>query len=92
MPALSTYRIEVYSLVDEADLNAASPVKLTIQEKRMDTTLLSIQTDQSGMVGAIRHLHGLGIVLRSIIWMPGNPPEAEQSQNKTGACFPDYDL
>jgi hypothetical protein len=33
---------------------------------RLTTTLSGIVTDQAGLLGLIRHLHGLGIVLLSV--------------------------
>jgi hypothetical protein len=37
---------------------------------RMVTTLSGLVIDQSGLVGLIRHLHGLGLVLLSIERVP----------------------
>jgi hypothetical protein len=35
-------------------------------EQLEQTTLLTVRTDQSGMIGLIRHLHGLGLMLLSV--------------------------
>ena len=66
MDDIRTYQIEVRGQVDENKLNATSPIQMTVV--RMDTalTLFTIYTDQSGLVGLIRHLHGRGLELLSI--------------------------
>ena len=66
MDDIRTYQIEVRGQVDENELNATSPIQMTVV--RMDTalTLFTIYTDQSGLVGLIRHLHGRGLELLSI--------------------------
>ena len=67
------YRIKVRGLVDESDLNAMSPLQITMVqadadgEDRCAATLLTIHADQSGLIGLIRHLHGRGLVLLSVI-------------------------
>ncbi len=66
MENLSTYFIRVRGQVEEEDLNAASPLRLTVKQVEDAIALITIQTDQSGMVGLIRHLHGLGLLILSV--------------------------
>jgi|WetSurMetagenome_2_1015567.scaffolds.fasta_scaffold1568892_2 hypothetical protein len=70
MATTSRYGITVRGQVGEGDINAGSPVEMEILEARTDQTLIAVRGDQAGMIGAIRHLHGLGIVLLSIMWSP----------------------
>jgi hypothetical protein len=53
---------------------------MEILEAQVDQTRIAVRGDQAGMIGAVRHLHGLGIVLLSILWAPveanhGDTPE-----------------
>ena len=61
-----TYRIEVRGQVDERDLNAGSPLRVTVEWAATTATSCTIRADQSGLVGLIRHLHGRGFVLLSV--------------------------
>jgi len=61
-----TYQIEVQDQVDENDLNAASPIHIQVTPADLSATLLTVCTDQSGLIGLIRHLHARGLVLLSI--------------------------
>jgi hypothetical protein len=60
------YQIEVRGQVDESDLNAMSPIQTTRVRADPVATLLTIHTDQSGLIGLLRHLHGRGFVFLSI--------------------------
>jgi hypothetical protein len=66
MHDVCTYHIKVRGQVDENTFNATSPLQMTVV--RMDTaaTLFAICTDQSGLIGLIRHLHGHGYVILSV--------------------------
>ncbi len=66
MDDICTYQILIHGQVDEDDLNDDSPLRLTVEQAGMDVTLLAVRTDQAGLIGLIRHLHGLGFVLLSI--------------------------
>ena len=67
MHNICTYRIEVRDQVSENDLNATSPLQVTVVQENTATTLFTICADQSGLVGLMRHLHGHGFVLLSVI-------------------------
>ncbi len=66
MDDIRTYRIKVRGQVDTNDLNAASPLQMMTERAGTDATQLIICTDQSGLIGLLRHLHGRGLVLLSI--------------------------
>jgi hypothetical protein len=66
------FRIKVRGPVEESDLNAMSPVQITMAQADVDeehpcaATLFTIHADQSGLMGLMRHLHGRGFVLLSV--------------------------
>jgi len=66
MHKFCTYQIEVRGQVDGKDLNAMSPVQVTVVRADATSTLFTICADQSGLVGLMRHLHGRGVVLLSL--------------------------
>jgi hypothetical protein len=70
MEDICTYWIEIRGRAHAEDLNAASSLVLVVEQSGPDSTLLSTRTDQSGLVGIIRHLHGMGIILLSIQVQP----------------------
>lgn len=67
-----TYHIKVRGLVDESDLNTMSPLQAVVM--RVDTdeaypyaaTLCTIHSDQSGLIGLLRYMHGQGFVFLSV--------------------------
>ncbi len=66
MDDIRIYTIEVGDQVDEDDFNATSPLQMTVIKADSDVTLFTICSDQSGLVGMIRHLHRQGFVLLSV--------------------------
>ncbi|RPJ47968.1 MAG: hypothetical protein EHM21_07865 [Chloroflexi bacterium] len=70
MEDVNTYHIRVRGPVEEDDLNAGSPLRLVVVESGPESALLTVSADQAGMVGLIRHLHGLGFVLLAVIRCP----------------------
>ncbi len=66
MNDLCRYYVQVAGRVDEHEANAMSPVELKVERVEGDSTWLSVHTDQSGLVGLMRHLHGLGFVFLSV--------------------------
>ena len=60
------YKIQIHGQVKEEDINRSSPLQFKIEQEGEDSTFIEVQTDQSGLVGLIRHLHGLGLVLASM--------------------------
>ena len=61
-----TYHIEVQGQVDENDLNAMSPLRMTVVRMEEAATLFTTRADQSALIGLIRYLHGRGFVLLSV--------------------------
>ena len=66
MDELCTYQIEIRGRADENDLNAISPFQMAMVRVDAESTLLTVSTDQSGLIGVLRHLHSRGLVLRSV--------------------------
>jgi hypothetical protein len=66
MHVIFTYRIEVRGDVNENDLNMTAPIKIKLLHAGDLASLLTINTDQSGLVGLIRHLHSKGFELLSM--------------------------
>lgn len=66
MNDLCKYRVRIAGRVDERELNVLSPLEMKLEGAEADSTWLSIHTDQSGLVGLMRHLHGLGFVFLSV--------------------------
>ena len=63
MDDLACYTIVVRDPVSETDLNRLSPVQVAVVQIDPAATHLSVQTDQSGIIGLMRHLHALGFVI-----------------------------
>jgi hypothetical protein len=74
MEDVCTYQIRIRGEVDVNDLNALSPTALTALETAKTPactgvytcTIVQVCTDQSGMIGLLRHLHGLGLFFISV--------------------------
>jgi hypothetical protein len=66
MHELYTYHIEIRDQVDENAFNAASPFQMTVLRTGPAATLFAVRTDQSGLIGLLRHLHRQGFVLYSV--------------------------
>ncbi len=60
------YRIEVQGLLDERALNAIGPQQIKVVRTSVDRTEFTARTDQSGLLGLIRTLHGRGLVILSV--------------------------
>ena len=60
------YHIEVRDTVNEATFNMGSPLQITIKRVKREATHFTVRTDQSGLIGLIRHLHQQGFVLLSV--------------------------
>lgn len=66
MDDLHSYEIEILGRVDEKDLNAAGPLQIAVTRTDESATALIARTDQSGLIGLLRHLHGRGAVLLAV--------------------------
>ena len=75
MPDQHTYLIQLRGAVDVDELNARAPLRMT-------TTQVAACTDQAGLIGLLRHLHGLGFQFLSITCEPQHQ-EKEHVEIKT---------
>jgi hypothetical protein len=66
MPDQHTYLIELQGSVEVDELNARAPLKILPVRADSATTLISATSDQAGLIGLLRHLHGLGFQFISI--------------------------
>ncbi len=66
MDDICNYQIELQGQLDEHDLTLAGPLSLTVCQLCPASTLIAVRTDQSGLIGLLRHLHGRGLVLLSV--------------------------
>jgi len=66
MDNVCTYHVVVKGQPDESDLSLGSPLALMVLRESAAATVFTICTDQSGLIGMIRYLHGRGFVLLSI--------------------------
>ena len=86
MDGLYVYEIEIRGRLDEKVLNAVGPLQCSIVRRDTDSTAVSARTDQSGLIGLLRHLHGRGVVLLSIRCRdplsPSSPQIHGQDSNK----------
>ena len=62
----SGYQIEIRGRVDECVLNETGPLQISRLKGDERSTVVEAQTDQSGLIGLLRHLHGRGAVLLSV--------------------------
>ncbi len=63
------YVIRIQGNIDGGFVECFGPVKVTGAEGEgghVISTLSGIVTDQAGLMGLLRHLHGLGVVLLSV--------------------------
>jgi len=73
MNDLCTYTLQLLGQVSESEINALGPLQMTIEKAGPKATWFTIRTDQSGLVGLMRHLHGLGFVFLSITRQDPDP-------------------
>lgn len=57
------YQIEVEGSINEEIFNTASPIQIEVENIQHSITLITVYTDQSGIIGLLRHLHRLGFVV-----------------------------
>jgi hypothetical protein len=66
MNDVGTYLIRLCGQVDEGEINGMSPLPMTLVQADTAATLFTVVTDQSGLIGLMRHVHGLGLKLLSV--------------------------
>ena len=67
MEAVNQYQIEIQGQAEESDLHFFRSLGLTVAASDGTCTQLEIHTDQSGLIGLLRHLHSRCFVLLSVI-------------------------
>lgn len=67
MQAFCPYHIQLQGQVEEAELNAGTPLTMRVVQVDPSATTLTVQTDQSGIIGLLRYLHGQGFMLLSLV-------------------------
>jgi hypothetical protein len=58
--------IELCGQVEVGEINALSPLAIRVERAEPAATVLAACTDQSGLIGLLRHLHGLGFIFLSV--------------------------
>ena len=66
MNNVCAYHIQVEGQVAEDEINATSTLQMMLERIDTAATLFSVRTDQSGLIGLLRHLHARGLVLLSV--------------------------
>ncbi len=66
MDDVCIYQIQIYEQMSAAEIERFAPPGLQLAPAGNNTTLLSVRSDQAGLIGLIRQLHGLGFTLLSI--------------------------
>ncbi|MHC1781841.1 MAG: hypothetical protein AB9891_03575 [Anaerolineaceae bacterium] len=65
-PDTCSYSIEIRGRIVEADLAMICPPGFGILRQEPEGMAFSIVTDQSGLIGLLRHLHSRGVVFEAI--------------------------
>ncbi len=60
------YLIKLRGAVKVAELNTCAPLQISEVQTDAQATLLVACTDQAGLIGLLRHWHGLGLQFLSI--------------------------
>ncbi len=66
MNDICIYHILIKGQVALDEINVMSPLQITLERIDTAATLFSVRTDQSGLIGLLRHLHARGLVLLSV--------------------------
>ena len=66
MKDVGTYLIRLHGPVDQGEINALSPLRLVLVQTSDAIALFCVEADQAGLIGLMRHLHGLGLRLVSM--------------------------
>ena len=74
MEETQIYRSVVRGELQAADVRTIGPHGLAVEPAGVGYTRLSVCTDQAGLVGLIRFLHGMGLALVSL--ESGDPAQA----------------
>jgi hypothetical protein len=61
-----TYLIQLRGSTDIDEVNALTPLQMTEVHSEGTTMQVTVSADQAGLIGLLRHLHGLGFQFLSI--------------------------
>lgn len=63
---MNIYHIQLRGQIDEDEINTMSPLQMACEWGDTAVSQFTVHTDQSGLIGLMRHLHGLGYVFLSV--------------------------
>jgi hypothetical protein len=66
MHDVCTYHLQVRDQVDENAFSTAGPLQITVIQMDSMATVFTVTTDQSGLIGLLRHIHQQGFVILSV--------------------------
>ena len=66
MHDLSHYLIQISGPLNEPGFNSSSPLQIKVFKTDRDLTGFEVYTDQSGLIGLLRHLHHQGYHLLKV--------------------------
>lgn len=66
MTDILLYRLKVRGILADDDLSAITSVESLAVNAENGSTTFSVSSDQSGLIGLLRQLHGRGLVLLSV--------------------------
>lgn len=66
MKDVQTYAILLRGRIDLGEIGEASPLRVKAEFPQAQNTKLEVRTDQSGIIGLLRYLHGRGFVILSV--------------------------
>lgn len=61
-----TYTLKLAGTVDEEFLNSFCPTGTMLAQGEDGATMLTIHTDQSGLIGMLRLFHNLGFIILAV--------------------------
>jgi hypothetical protein len=82
MQEICNYQIEIQGGLDQELFNAESPIWIELISSSQEMSRFSVQADQPGVIGLIRHLHRQGFLLLSLhreCSLPYRSSEKEQA-------------
>jgi hypothetical protein len=66
MNDIGSYTVQLRGPVSAGELNAMSPIDVEVTPTEAGVSLLTFSTDQSGLLGLLSYLHGLGFVFLAV--------------------------
>jgi len=75
-----TFLIKIRGAANESDINLLAPRELKVRHSSSRDTLLVVPSDQSGLLGVLSYLHGLGFEFLSIIRLDVPRVEIEETR------------